>query len=557
MRFSLIALLLSASFIAHSQDLRIPYLVGDKYGLSDSNGTLKVEAAFDKIEFMDSNNHYFEYFNYNYDSTVSRAEQYDLTHSGVIWNDQILIRNEIYSSYIIYENEELIVGKRGGNTCMFFNLKGERLFYNPVKEADFNYKNEVRNLNGMDSNLTLISVFKKHPEWHASFSLAVYNKEQQKLTEWLIEGAYNFNYLGKIDPLAYHVRYTTLEGLQDRKLAYDAENRRFVLSELTEVEKNNSSDREEERHNYYPISNGQSISVGVPKPPQRVPNPTAAERMVEVTKFEQRRDGWYVNDEKTAPIEGATYINKNASRRQTEPVIYALNGKYGLLTGASTAIDAKYDSLFYVQAPYPESTTLGSLYLVGNHDEMNNSWKYGIINHLEEEILPIEFDCLLPFIPTLSWDYLEEHQGEPLNFFNVEPKKGELAFSRKTPKNAYFVDRRGMLGIKDGKVGVLTIDNKIVLPFEYDCLFYNQLGQIPLSRFENDFLIVGKNNKYGIAETFPFTENSIQNQFLFPYIPIGYYPNFGGTAGFKLFKLFTPDGNFVYANEKGKVYAEE
>ena len=139
MKQIIIAVLLFTFTAIHAQDIRVPFRVGDKFGLSDEKGNLIVAAEYDEINFMEPSFQYFQYTKIIRDSIQSVYGRWltnEVHIAGVLHKDKILIEdNKTYRSFRIY-SDHFIAGSNNmyqPENSMLYNLKGQKLLDSEMK----------------------------------------------------------------------------------------------------------------------------------------------------------------------------------------------------------------------------------------------------------------------------------------------------------------------------------------------------------------------------------------------------------------------------------------
>ena len=181
------------------------------------------------------------------------------------------------------------------------------------------------------------------------------------------------------------------------------------------------------------------------------------------------------------------YIRTECSPSSWEIIGVKLNGKYGFIDmEGNTIIDFQYDS---IQSFDPDGIAI-----------VAKNGKYGVINVYGEEILPFDYLDLAYFSAENifaensygKWGILDENfiLKVPYEYDDTSSlikvcaniKKGladyEILFR--------WVDYKIAVK-KDGKCGIIDINNNVIVPFEYDDILY----------CDDDYIHVSKNGKWG------------------------------------------------------------
>src|SRR5690606_25937583 len=133
-------------------------------------------------------------------------------------------------------------------------------------------------------------------------------------------------------------------------------------------------------------------------------------------------------------------------------------------------------------------------------------------------------------------------------------------FYNEPKKHTHFVGvNKYVIAYKDGKVGMMKLNNEIVFPVEYDEIGENSIR--PFGNRISNFIVLKKDNHYGVVMMAydPVTKETYQQTIepLFPYFPAFYLNDYYNQPGLKLFGLMDEKGNFItYASEIGKLYMD-
>lgn len=371
-------LLLFASIIKiKAQDIRIPYRVGDKFGLSDEMGRIIVAPNYDKIHFMENGFQYFQYTNYTEDSVQNKYtgqwQVFKKGASGVLYKDNILIKASHYPSFRVYK-EVFIVGAYNDQrpeNCMLYNLQGSKLLEEEVHSIYFNDKRDVGHLGSSDTNLILISIFHKETRHPKKISIAVYNVKKQRIEEWLVQKVSNYKLIRTYGQNAAVIEYMDERGRQKRYLHYKVEKKEFALT--SSADEVGAYVRGKQRS--YPNYGSSPAPDFEEAPPLVTPKKAIAPKKAPLLYFTFKKDGTlHYGDRQVDEISGAKYVKASARTIvQYSPVIYQLNGKYGLLHNASSRTKARFDTLVYVKG------INAHLYLTGKIDANSKKREGGML----------------------------------------------------------------------------------------------------------------------------------------------------------------------------------
>lgn len=554
---NLLFILFTLTFNTYAQDIRIPYRIGNKFGLSDENGQLTVEAKYDKINFIDSQFQYFQYTNIIKDSVrnvYGGWSENNKKNTGVYYKDKIIIENTPFGHFRLFKTYFItgsMYNHQRPEDFMLYNLKGEPLLSEIASHIYINDRRDIGSLNIIDSNLVFVSIFHKGKRRKRKFSLGVYNFKTQKIENWLVKRVTDFKLKQDlIDKKSIFIQYIDNKGYQSKYLYYDKSIGNFKLSERigtstvkTNTNLNNTTQSKFNQYSQY-YNDLKEIETIENSRPVKNRNKT-----IDRKKFTWKNNELFFGEIKVTEMKGAEYLK--LGRTQSLPVIYKLNGKYGFVKDVTSRTEAKYDSLFYMNGTNALDKKSNFIFLVGKLNKLTNSWKYGVINSNEKNLIPVIYDQIIPHIPTLTWDFYLKHFDKPLHYY-IAPIKGRT-YSKRRPK-FYTVRDFGLVGLKKGKIGIMNLDNEIIFPFELDGIYHNDMSYTNPIRSYGKYYILSKNGKYGIFRELMTSKKQLKRKIVFPYIPASYYPNYGGKKGFNLVNLVNKDGTFCYAKEDGYLY---
>ncbi len=162
---------------AFGQPTYVPYRVGNKFGVANEAGELKVAAGYDNVRLCEQAN-YLAF----YKGTDAKFT------SSLSYKDKIIIADRAYHTYSTANDIiSALTGqfgsasgsKRQGNRIVhIYNNKGERIFPGDYLYcdifSDFDYPNQ--------SNLVLLGTYDRME----NFNLVVYDKKQRKVISTLI-----------------------------------------------------------------------------------------------------------------------------------------------------------------------------------------------------------------------------------------------------------------------------------------------------------------------------------------------------------------------------------
>lgn len=531
--------------ISFAQDIRIPFRVGDKFGLSDQSGQLIVSAQFEAIAPIGNN--FFETKNQTIDSVKNSQGKKILSKrisNGVIHQDIEIIKNEPYSEFRMVGSGQFLIGSnksRKLKSTMLYNLKGEKLLSKSGGNIFFNDYEHIGNLGKCNPNLILISIVKGRKT-----TIGVYNRKKEKITKWLIEEAVNYkrhkNPAGK--SLAFITYYDPLPNEEYRYLAYNNETNDFEIIPLLKGD--------EPQYVRTLSFNEYDGITETPEEDIMVEDISSPKKNQNQYMFTIKNDTTVLYRKKLLPqLTGAKYLHLR--RKQLNPVIYKLNDKVGIIASEVSGVEAQYDSLSYITKYQSFDHDRGQfIYIVGNTVGDSQKLRFGIIDQFGNEIIPMNFDTIHNFIPRLTYKYKNEN-GKFITYVvsNKNEKQRHLAQKKMNMPNEF------VFGIKDGQVFLINVINKKIIPCKYDVIFWNKFPtSSPMELTQKNF-IIKKNNKFGVFDSPNPSQDWIDNNIVFPFIPAYSISNYGGKNGFNLFKLVDENGFSCYAREDGFLYFKE
>lgn len=209
-----------------------------------------------------------------------------------------------------------------------------------------------------------------------------------------------------------------------------------------------------------------------------------------------------------------TFESSDKSQNVYNYVTYSVNGKKGLLITDSLHIKPAYDELTLVK--FKKGNSNFPALIVGNKDKAGNM-KYGIISEKGEALVPMQYDKI---------DYLLDETYS----------RGQ---SVKTLEDYMIVQ-------KDRKYGIINYKNVELLPVKYTEIIRKSDSYAITYTLRNG-------DKYGILKF----EMNVKKDFadaLFPY-PVGFVlKDYAGIKGKEMIWLEKDDRLFCYARPDGFLY---
>jgi len=225
--------------------------------------------------------------------------------------------------------------------------------------------------------------------------------------------------------------------------------------------------------------------------------------------------------------------------RQKEDLLYKKGEKFGFIRNGKLS-DAEFDSLAYFGIEH---------YLACK--KINSKLKCGTLDLTGKAVIPMEYDSIFGQMKVYK---LNPNSGKlqlvvDKNVSPVKIQQKAISYYLKTSRNITVY--------KDGKMGILKIDNQEVIPLIYDEIGLNEIKTRGLA--SHRFMVLKKDGNYGVMisnfnqETRETTTQIIEP--IFPDFPAFYFKDYYGKKGFHLFGLMDENGKLVnYASEIGRVY---
>lgn len=227
-----------------------------------------------------------------------------------------------------------------------------------------------------------------------------------------------------------------------------------------------------------------------------------------------------LSEKKIIPLEYEVLNRMRSSYSSLGLFIAAKGGKYGIMgADGKTVLPLQYDLITNVGSDLlviSKNNKKGVLTVTGTpvipleYDEIvdavryflvKKDSKYGVIGYTGTFILPVEYDGLnrVSMLENYSTSYLlatkkgkkgiiEAITGKPRIDFIYD----DLIGVRKSSYSSTETFNNTIIGVKDGKYGMIEINGQVLIPFVYDDMQYL-----------NSFLVIaGKNGKYGAVDIY-------------------------------------------------------
>lgn len=535
-----------------AQEIFVPYRVGDKFGFSNEKGKLLFDAEYDRIEFIGDG--YYTYTKITIDSTRmygGKPEEKKL--KGVIFKGKKIVVDQEYTDYFVDHKKQFIIGSYNPyrpENCMLYNFSGESLFRNEAKSMEI-----IKNIffTKMNPNLVILNLYKRRiKRGGLPSTLLVYDIKKQIISDTILVDALDLEF-GKTlkNENMIAINYSSSMA---KFIKYNSVKKKFeIVTDYKNANSNRNKNRNEyrEEDTYIPLGDSgymdEEVEEAYDDEYKNLPFP----KKIYFTIL--RKDSTFSYDGKPVPkIPNATYIFEKYNQQQS-PIIYKVGKKHGIISSNEVKTPPVFDSLFYIRQSKNLKDKTQFPYLAGQRNPESNKWEFGVVDQFGKEIIPIIYDTLLSYIPQLRY---EEVRGETILQLRDPDWKSYYSKNRPKPKNLTLKNGR-LLGVKNGKHGVLTINNDIIVPFEYDGIYTNDVLYLtPIDR-KLKFYIFKKDGKYGFNYKLKDDPKKINNRIVFPFYPTTILPNFYGHKGFNLVCLTQRSGVFCFASEEGEIYYKE
>lgn len=551
-----IFLIFFSSIFSTAQDILVPFRVGDKFGFSDEKGKLLFDAEYDRIEFIREN--YFTYRKTKIDSTrLYRGKPEEKELRGVIYKGKKIVADQEYTDYFVDHKRQFIIGSYNPNrpeNCMLYNFSGERLFRNDANSMEV-VKNDF--LTNMNPNLVIFNLYKRRiRQGGLPSTLLVFDIKKQKISDTLLVDAIDLEFGRTVkNEKMIAINYSSTLA---KFIKYNPDKKIFeIVTDYKNANSNGSKNKSRSRNDYedeeiyMPSVEYGDMEEEVEEAPNKAYKKQPFPKKIYFTIL--RKDTIISYDGKHVPkIPNATYIFEKYNQQQS-PIIYKVGEKYGIVSSNEEKTTAIFDSLFYIRQSRNLKDKTKFPYLAGQKNPKTNEWKFGVVDQFGKEMIPIIYDSLLNYIPQLRY---EEVSGKTILQLGDPELKSYYSKDRPKPKNLTLKNGR-LLGVKNGKHGVLNINNDVIVPFEYDGIYSNDVSYFtPINR-KLKFYIFKKDGKYGFNYKLKDDPEKINSRIVYPFYPTTVLPNFYGNKGFNLVCLTQKTGVFCFASEDGVIYYSE
>ncbi len=543
----LIIALLLCQWIA-AQQVFVPYRVKDKWGLSDVNGKLAVDAVYDKVfigrSLADG------YYGFRKGDAL-----------GIIHNKKEIISGP-YREFDVVENKFIIAQSKSDFTTNNFNTQAEYEEARKKRDARFLFNLSGKNLHPegfrnarVFDSIGSSSKLKGHAKYllfisenfERQKSVFVYDIDKQDVTQWLLKDYYKLNLVGEGEfaNAKYYIQGHEIGTADEMIYTFSiAKNKVSINSRPAPKPKysggygtggGSGSDgisagsydgdlsveaAPSTGKKTYTTSiavNGNAIRFKSTEYPRKM---TSTEGIVEkdiVLPYEME----WLKGERLYH----TLIRPNGERVSLNGAAYfkTKQGNYGVVFLDTLMIKPVYTYLQpFISYSTPENRML---FFAGKRDENNGRMKYGMIDIFQKEVIPVVYDSI----------------------FYDEKIRDRESFVRTLAVRRLNV-------VKEGKYGIMDISGQTVLKPVYDSIYQNKKNYMQFSA--TNFNVLSKDGKYGLHSEYVKDALLIEPVWTKP--PSYYIYNYQGQKGLMLFGLTDAEGElFCYARKDGFLYYRE
>jgi len=530
----LFCLLIAISQNVYSQNVLVPFRVGNLYGLSDWNGNLKLQPKYDVLTIK---KHmpvgYFVGSNGQKNSLLFGTKE---IISNSDYNEFKVFRNKFISAFrtgLSYDFEQTLSNsKEDQNKRSYqslFSISGVNVY--PANFKNFDIIDTLEwSLKNKKQFRYAIFVSKN---FENKCSLFAYDCDEQRISQWICKDYYRIGETGRSNGKRIIM-------VQENK--WDAETEytiKFINNNFTLELKSKTKGRYGSPYNR---------NEGVDMPFGGIGESLAAESSHDneiQAKFE-----WLNNEmvffltpnsnsniersktKITLPIKADTmeifdyYYRSNNEKSGNQLVLlnfirYKIANKYGLVFTDSILTKPFYDSVLHLQIggrQYEEH-----YFLVGIKDPATGKLKYGTIDANGKEVIPIIYE-------SIDFGEVRKYSISQMIYY----KKWKVK--------------------KDGQYGFISVQGKELLATKYDTIYESKLRY---QHFSDRCIILKKGEQYGALLNW-YSDNPIISE-PFSTKKIGYYiEDYQGQKGLMLLGLVNDNGSyFCLAKTNGFLFYKE
>ena len=162
------------SIFGYSQNIFVPFKVGNLFGISDEKGNLKIAPTFDYINISSEQNNYFLV--------------YKNGKSSCIYKDKVIIKDKNYFGYYPYNDLIVAVEKSSKRTTSYYSHNNEQchLYSNSGSLIFPDYYMFIRIFEVSEQPITE-NVLIQLSDMNGKYSIVVYNKKQKKVIQTFLD----------------------------------------------------------------------------------------------------------------------------------------------------------------------------------------------------------------------------------------------------------------------------------------------------------------------------------------------------------------------------------
>lgn len=546
----LIPVLFSGLFV-FAQQVLIPYKSGNKYGLCDQHRKLLVKPAYDEIVYLKGE--YFQYTNtlYRKDSVrmydggwnVRERREYDC---GVFLKDKLLLKNKNYRYFFILPR--FIIGSDNEfrpEFCELYNLKGETVIEGTVRSVGVNDRRDFGDMVDATEKFTLLSVFKRAEGDVRLFSAAVYDNNKDKIVKWLLKDVREYKLIKSVTGPTYALcSYKDQAGFHESYIRFA--NNQYILQSKDSIKPGDLK-----QGNIDPDRFTKTVETGFMDGETAMVVEAPGNEEWGGCLYKLDKNGQLIvsmsGEKKTTDLpEGIKLIfTENGTNCQQKSLLVKRGNKFSLLS-KGVLLQELYDTLVYA----------GTHFLAGKIT--GGKMQYGFIDNDGAVSVPLQYDS----IPGPLFSLKNERVGDWKNLHDtVELSPGKGGYVQPNPSPYVRNWPRNLLVYKAGKAGMISVNNDIYLPVEYDMIAQNMFFFFRRN-VQTGYFIAKKNGLYGV---FQWDYLKQMGRFaavpltgmVFQQVPANYTDDYYGVKDFRLFALYNNRFEFVgYADQQGTRFFE-
>lgn len=537
------------SFVISAQQILIPFRVGDKFGLIDESDKMILEPQFEDLVWLGD-----EYFQTT--QKIRVKDKLETDPGKFVDRDE-----EIYVKSLLYKGREFISENPYTGFQVFPGLFIQSRFEGDAEKLSLN-QNQFENLKGKGPMFFLYNMKGEnvHPEGyrrlelvdsagtssrnpiHAryalfftenfknQFQMCVFDADEGKFKECLFRDVADFKLLdADLKEKIFYLGYKDAKGTEHKK-SVSRKGDYFQLEDFVGAEPEKRTGQE-------------ILKEKMENKPEVVPTIEQKKHLQEAVYILGNDSLFYDADGKRQKIPLYKKIEPLFIQpylpRQKEDLIYKKEGKFGFIRNGKLT-EAEFDSLAYFGVEH---------YLACK--KINSQLKCGTLDLSGKSVIPMEYDSIF---------------GQ-MKVYELNPKSGKLEFAvekkaapiKIEPKSIsyYLKTSQNITVYKNGKMGILKMDNQEVIPLIYDEIGLNEIKTRGLANHR--FVVLKKDGNYGVIISH-FNRDTQESgrqiiEPIFPEFPAFYFQDYYGKKGFHLFGLMDENGKLLsYASEIGRVY---